>query len=127
MKKRYDEFRTRDAEVVAVSFTPPTRVAAYLRRYPLPFRAVSDPDRSAYQAFSMGKVSWPTMMRLDVIGRYLLLMLRGWMPQGPQEDMQQLGGDFVLDHERRLIYAYRSREPTDRPSVEELLTAVGAE
>jgi hypothetical protein len=61
-----------------------------------------------------------------VIGRYLQLILRGWMPRRPhkEEDALQLGGDFVLDSAGRLFYAYRSAEPTDRPSVEDLLAVL---
>jgi hypothetical protein len=36
----------------------------------------------------------------------------------------QLGGDLVLDGQGRPAYAYRSAEPTDRPTLEALLQAV---
>jgi hypothetical protein len=42
------------------------------------------------------------------------------------EDVLQLGGDFVLDAEHRLVVAYRSVQSTDRPSVDQLLNAVRA-
>ena len=32
--------------------------------------------------------------------------------------------DFVLDSDGRLVFAHRSAEPTDRPTVERLLRAV---
>jgi hypothetical protein len=66
------------------------------------------------------------MLRPGVILRYLRLIFRGWRPQLVREgeDILQLGGDFVVDREGHLIYAYRSAEPTDRPSVEALLQAM---
>ncbi len=66
------------------------------------------------------------MLRAGVLGRYLGLLLRGWLPRKPckNEDLLQLGGDFVLDAARRLVYAHPSAEPTDRPTIEELLQAV---
>jgi hypothetical protein len=45
-------------------------------------------------------------------------------PARQGEDVLQLGGDFILDREGRLAYAYRSADPTDRPAVEVLLRAV---
>jgi len=40
------------------------------------------------------------------------------------EDLLQLGGDFVLDAQRRLLFAYRSADPSDRPTVRQLLDAL---
>jgi hypothetical protein len=61
-----------------------------------------------------------------VIFKYVALMFRGWKPWKPneEEDLMQLGGDFVLDADRRLVYAYRSSDPTDRPTVQVLLDAI---
>jgi peroxiredoxin len=125
---RYGDLRALGAEALAVSFTPPGRVAAYLRAHPLPFPAVSDPERAAYLALSLGRASWASFLRLNVLARYLKLMFRGWRPQAPEkgEDVLQLGGDFVIDAAGRLAYAYRSPVATDRPPARELLEAVRA-
>jgi hypothetical protein len=57
---------------------------------------------------------------------YLRLVWRGWRPRRARqgEDVLQLGGDFILDKEGRLAYAYRSADPTVRPAVAVLLQAV---
>lgn len=39
-------------------------------------------------------------------------------------DSAQLGGDFVFDSGGTLHYAHRSRDPVDRPPIEELLQAL---
>jgi peroxiredoxin len=124
----YAELRALGGEAVAVSFTPPGRVAAYLQTHPLPFPAVSDPERAAYRALSLGRTSWASFLRLNVLARYLKLMFRGWRPEAPAkgEDVLQLGGDFVIDAAGRLAYAYRSRTATDRPPAQALLEAVQA-
>ncbi len=126
MRGRYDELRHLGAEVLAVSFTRPERVAAYLERHPLPFPALCDPERTAYRDFGLGQTSWREMLRPGVLAGYLRLVLRGWIPEksGPGEDVLQLGGDFVLDGRRRLVYAYRSKGPADRPPADDLVRAV---
>jgi hypothetical protein len=53
--------------------------------------------------------------------QYLKLMLRDKMPQRPQEDVHQLGGDFILDSTGRVVYEYRSQDPADRPDLAKLL------
>lgn len=126
MRDRYAEFKQLGSAVVVVSFAPPALVTAYLEKSPMPFAVVSDSSRTAYQAFGLVRTSWGSIFRASVVGRYLGLILRGWLPRRPQseEDVMQLGDDFVLDGQRRLVYAYRSTEPTDRPTVDDLLTAV---
>jgi hypothetical protein len=66
------------------------------------------------------------MLRPRVLLGYLRLVWRGWRPRRAREgeDVLQLGGDFVLDGQGRLVFAYRSIEPTDRPSVEMLVQAL---
>jgi peroxiredoxin len=126
VKDSYETIRQLGGEVLVVSFSGPKQVRAYLDRYPLPFPAVSDPERVAYRAFALEKTSWASFLRPRVIGRYLRLMFRGWAPHKAQggEDVLQLGGDFVIDRQERLVYAYRSKESTDRPSAKELVEAV---
>jgi hypothetical protein len=43
------------------------------------------------------------------------------IPEG--EDVLQLGGDFIVDVQRRLLWTYRSADPLDRPRVDDLLRA----
>jgi peroxiredoxin len=128
VQKHYEAIRQLGGEVVAVSFSKPEVVAAHLALEPLPFPMLADPEMTAYRAFGLGRTSWGTFFRGRVLGRYLRLIFRGWRPRKLQEgdDLLQLGGDFVLDRQRRLVYAYRSADPTDRPPPEDLVRAVRA-
>lgn len=126
MQPHYDEVRRLGGELLVVSFSKPERVAAALTAHPLPFPVVSDTSRESYRAFGLGRTSWRAILDPRTFGKYVLMMLRGWLPRKPNagEDVLQLGGDFVLDADRRLVYAYRSADPTDRPPPEELVRAV---
>ena len=103
----------------------PEWLARYLSERQLPFPLLADPDRSGYAAFGLGRTSWGRLMRPGIIWGYLKFIFRGWkvkrIPEG--EDALQLGGDFVVDVGRRLRWSYRSKNPLDRPSVDELLRA----
>jgi hypothetical protein len=126
VQQRYEDFRRHGAEVLFVSQARPEILTAFLREQPLPFSIVADSERSAYRVFGLERTTWVRMLRPDVIWRFLRLLFRGWRLQRVRkgEDVLQLGGDFVLDGEGRLVFAYRSTEPTDRPSIEVLLQAV---
>jgi peroxiredoxin len=122
----YTELREAGGDVLVVSFSAPTRVAAYLERYPQPFAVVSDPERSAYRTFALDQTSWGSFLRPGVLWGYLKLMFGGWSPQaaGKGDDVLQLGGDFVIDREGKLAWAYRSKVATDRPPTSALVEAI---
>lgn len=126
MRNHYEEIRRLGGEVLVVSFAQPALLALYERDQSLPFAIATDPTRAAYRAFGLERTTWREMLRPSVIWGYLRLMLRGWMPHrgNKGEDPLQLGGDFVLDPQRRLAYAHRSAEPTDRPPVAALLQTI---
>lgn len=103
----------------------PEWLARYLAKRKLPFPLLADPDRSAYAAFGLGRTSWGNILRPRIIWGYLKYIARGWrvkrIPEG--EDVLQLGGDFIVDVQRRLLWTYRSADPLDRPRVDDLLRA----
>ena len=38
-----------------------------------------------------------------------------------EDDPHQMGGDFILDNQGKLLFAYRSKVPNDRPAVDLIL------
>lgn len=128
MQDHYAEIRQAGGEVLVVSFASPALLALDARHRPLPFAVVADPERTAYHAFGLERTSWRAMMRVSIVWRVVRLMLRGWSLKRPnkEEDLLQMGGDFILDEHRRLLYAHRSTEPTDRPPAVELIQVVAA-
>lgn len=120
------QFHALGADVFAISLTPPSRAAAYLQRYPLPFRVAVDPSHAAYHAFGFGRTTWRSILSPRSIARYLRAICRGTWPRKPVEgdDLLQLGGDVVADAQGVIRYLYRSRTATDRPAPTELLHAV---
>lgn len=126
MQKIYGDIRALGADVLVVSFTPPKLIAAFLAELPQPFPVVSDPDRKAYQAFAIGSTNLRGFLRLGVVWHYLKLIFRGWLPKGPakDDDIWQLGGDFVIDAAGVLRNAHPSTDAADRPSNAKLLSAL---
>lgn len=61
---------------------------------------------------------------LKTVWSYVQLMRAGRKWRGIQGDSDQLGGDLIMDAEGIIRLAYRSQDPTDRPSVEVILTVL---
>ena len=101
----------------------PDVLARYLESRPSPIPIFADPERKVYAALGLGRTSWSRLLRPGVVWRYLGLVVRGAkvrrVPEG--EDALQTGGDFLIDRQGTILWAYRSADPTDRPSVGELL------
>lgn len=126
MQNHYEQIRRLGGEVLVVTFSPPERIADYVAAHGWPFPVVADPERAAYRAFDLREGSWWSVSGPRVIRRYLSLMVRGRMPKKPAkgDDVWQLGGDFVLDAQRRLVYVLRSHDSADRPPAEDLVQAM---
>jgi len=126
VRDRLDEFG--EADVVLVTFTDHNNVPAYRERHQLDLPVVVDTDRAAYRAFGLGRGSVRRVWGAKAGRRYLEIVgADGFAGLArPVEDTLQLGGDFVIDPEGKLVYGFWGEGPDDRPSVEELLAAVAA-
>jgi len=126
VQRHYEDFRLRGAGALAVTPSRPEALKVFLAESAYPFPVVADPTRAAYRAFGLGRTSWWRLFSPGVLWRYLRLMWRGTKLRRAEEgeDLLQLGGDFVLDGDGRLVFAHPSREPTDRPGLDRLLGAV---
>ena len=122
VRERRDEIRSAGADVLVVTQSRPEAVAAAS----LPLPTVCDPDRAAYRYFDLGRGRWSMFLRWGVLARYLRLIFTGWRPRRGEagEDMLQLGGDFIVSADRRLVYAHRSNDPADRPAAADLLNQI---
>ena len=113
-----------DAEVALVTFTHPRNLRGYRARLGLPFAVLADEARAAYRAYGLGRGPWWRVWGPATLLEYARLVREGGRPERPAEDTLQLGGDFVVGRDGRLVYAYRSTGPADRPPVDELVAAV---
>ncbi|MCS7020527.1 MAG: SelL-related redox protein [Gemmataceae bacterium] len=123
VNRHYEALMARGCSVAVVSQSQPEELARYAPRLQWRFPIYGDPQRQLYQVIGLERTRWWMFVWPPVILGYLWGMLRGYLPRLPRpgEDVLQLGGDFLLDRYGRLVYAYRSATPTDRPSTTRIL------
>ena len=127
VQERAGELADHNAAVLVVTFAAPERIPAFREALGLDMDIAADPDRSAYRAYGMGRGKGLRVWHPKVWLRYARLIRDGMAFRLPArgEDLNQLGGDFVLDGRGRVVFSYRSAGPEDRPDVSQLLDAVG--
>ena len=125
MKSLKDEFDRRGVAIVVISFVEPERLAPYQEHHHWPFVMLADPKRIAYQAFALKRLSWFRVFSPSTLWLYLRLLREGKKLQSyGKDDYYQAGGDFLVDREGNILFAHRSQDPADRPSIEKLLEAI---
>lgn len=126
MQQHLQEIIKLGGDIIVITQSRPEHLKVYLEDNPKPFPVVCDPERKVYRAFGLLPGKAKMFLSFRVIGNYLKRIFQGWKVRLPvkQEDVLQLGGDFVLDQQRRLVFAYRSNDPADRPDVQQLLNAL---
>ena len=121
MRSRLDEFG--DADVVVICFSAPDHVAAYQRDRLHPMTVLVDETRASYRAYGFGRGSVRKVWGLRTWRAYARLLRAGRSLRRPTEDTLQLGGDVVVDRDGSINHLFRSADPDDRPSVDDLLEA----
>ena len=125
MKAFKNEFERRGVGIVVISFADPQRLAPYQEYHRWPFVMLADPKRIAYQAFALKRLSLLHVFSLSTLNLYIRLLREGKKIQSyGKDDYYQAGGDFLVDREGNTLFAHRSENPADRPSVEKLLATI---
>ena len=125
MTAQKSEFDQRGIAVLVISFASVSTVSRYQERHRWPFAVLTDPERTSYRAFGLGRFSRARVFSLSTLLLYMRLLRKGIKrePYGG-EDVYQSGGDFLLDRNGNLLYAHRSQDPADRPTVATLLSEI---
>ena len=126
MTAQKSEFDQRGIAVLVISFASVSTVSRYQERHRWPFAVLTDPERTSYRAFGLGRFSRARVFSLSTLLLYMRLLRKGIKrePYGG-EDVYQSGGDFLLDQSGKVLWSFKSKDPTRRPSVDEMLKAVG--
>lgn len=119
--QKLDEIQGLNTRVLIITFGTLPAAQAWMRETCAPFQVLLDSERSVYQSYGLER-SFLRSWGLKTMWRYVHLLIAGRKWRGIQGDSAQLGGDFIVDKNGIVRLAYRSHDPTDRPSVDDLLS-----
>lgn len=125
MKSLKNEFDRRGVAVAVVSFAEPAKLVPYQEHHQWPFTILADPQRVAYRKFALKRLSWLHVFSPATLRLYWKLLREGLKREDyGKEDIYQSGGDFLLDRDGNILFAYRGQNPSDRPSASHLLQVI---
>jgi len=119
--QRADEIQALNTRVLIITFGTLPAAHAWMSETCSTFNVLLDPERVAYRAYELER-SYTRSWGLKPMLRYAQLLTNGRKWRGIQGDSAQLGGDFIVDSNGINRFAYRSHDPTDRPSAEDLIS-----
>jgi peroxiredoxin len=120
-----DEIRAAGAEVVLVAYNDPELVMSQLfRSLDLPFLLLVDKGREAYQSWGLGQADWRTLLNPALYWNVARMAMRRPKPLGRAPTTSQLGGDFVIDRDGKIVFVNRMKSIYDRAPVSDLLAAI---
>uniref|UniRef100_A0A669AXC8 Selenoprotein L n=1 Tax=Oreochromis niloticus TaxID=8128 RepID=A0A669AXC8_ORENI len=116
----------KNIQVVVISFGCQEGASHWVKQTGCQYDMLLDPSRKIYSAFGLG-ASLKKVLNFGNILIYSEYVANDmefprelpWI----QDDMFQLGGNFVLDEHGRVLFSHRCQSPIDRPSVEDILSA----
>jgi len=125
VKATKDQFEARGVSIIVISFAEPQRLARYQEYHQWPFVILADPKRTAYDAFTLKRLSWLQVFSPATLKLYWRLLREGKQREDyGKDDIYQSGGDFLIDRDGNVLFSHRSQDPADRPTAAELLEII---
>ena len=123
VREGYQRFLDAGGDIAVVTMGSPEQTAAFRHRNRLPFICLADPEREAYEAFGVPRGTTGQVVGPAVWGGGLKALLRAGVGK-PVGDVMQLHGSFVIDTDGIVRYAHLPKHSADRPTNDELITAL---
>lgn len=113
--------------MVVVTFGEMSGAERWLQETKCPFPYYRDPTRALYCHLGL-KRSIKNVWNTSTLRFYGCESAKGTpLPHSYsdiEDDPHQMGGDFILDKDFKIVFIYRSKTPSDRPVVNEVLEAL---
>lgn len=117
------QFQAAGAQIATVSFGTDYWSQVWLQETQSPFPFLVDQELAAYRAYGLESSALRSWGAQNMF-YYARAKLQGRETFGSRGDTHQLGGDFVVAANGRIQLAHPSRDPTDRPTIDQLLQTV---
>lgn len=116
----------RSLKVLVVAFGGIDGAKMWMEQTGCALEMLLDPKRKIYRTFGLGS-SYAKVMKFGCLLQYSEYGAAGVdfpdVPPRLMEDLYQMGGDFLLDEAGKVLLSHPSKNPHDRPTVNDILQA----
>ena len=122
MYRHREEFDESGVDIIAVSFETIESATEYLRDTSVEWPIVLDEQKALYHYFGMGEAGFWDIWGYRTWLAYFKEILRGrWPRKGGDGNINQRGGDVLIDPAGIVRLHHIGRGPGDRPEIQSLL------
>jgi hypothetical protein len=121
LRQSYPGLLEAGLQIVVIGMGTPEQSHAFRAQLNLPFPVLSDPEKRAYRAYGLGRVSWRKEVRPDNLVGLVRHAARHGVAATPDQDMRQLGGYFLVGREGKLLGAYPYERIADLTDIDALI------
>jgi len=116
-----EEFEKSGVQIIAISFQTKESVEKYLKETRLEWPILRDEQKNLYHYFGMGDAGFWDLWGYRTWLAYCKEMIRGIMPRKGDGDINQRGGNVLIDPEGLVRLHHIGKGPGDRPEAGFLL------
>ena len=127
LRQQEEELQALGIDVAVVTFQSSPVAENYVRETKLAWPILIDESLTLYSAYGMERGRVWDVWGPATMGVYFKLMSKGRMPRKPAGDVQQLGGDILIDPRGIVSIHHVGTGPADRPTIESILEIVRGE
>ncbi len=120
--QRQSEFQSRGVDVLTITFSSMGYARVWSQQVCPQFPLLVDQDHTLYRLYGLER-SLASVWSPRALWRAVQLIRAGQRWQGFRGDVTEQGGDVLVGASGIVRYIYVSRDPSDRPSVDDLLAA----
>lgn len=117
-----EKFSDAGFNVVFVGLGTPEQAEQFREEFSLSFPIICDPQKELYRMYDLGRSTVANMASASLLLKGLRAMSQGYRPAIPRGDVLQLPGVFLIDTEGNIRYSYFSKDASDHPAVDTLLS-----
>ena len=116
-----------DVFVAVVMPGDPAQVRRFRDARGVTARLLADPTWATHRAYGFRRGSLRAVWLSPATWwAYACLVARGRRLRRPEQDVYHLGGDVLIDSRGLVAWIYRGRHPSDRPSIDEIVSHIDA-